>query len=858
MIAGSHGSFNKRKSQCLKKCVNFYRAPSDKLDEDLVGGVDEDPVGGGIVTRITNIRGFSLIEAMVTVVIVSVMALGSATLMSDMARESARYRRSLARTNFEQNFVALYQKSNLCSCNLGSTTPISVPDTGVVAVPGLKSGCAPASYDTYDASVAGGFPVDTNLKIGSITVSNPQLISGNDYLATATITYVDSPNFGSLKAGQYLFLFTKTAAAGPPYVVSSCTMGGAISSSGSGSGWTLSGNTGTNPASDFMGTSDDTDVIFKRNSILGAAIRTTASSFGINALPSSTGSSNAAFGVNALNGNTTGSFNVGIGANAGGLGTDAIKQDVGDSNTYIGANSGPLSSGLRNATAIGANAKVGASNSLVLGGTLTDAVNVGIGTTSPSSNLSFSGITAQTIAMERMPFGGIFGSSLNIKAGGAEIGTFDRTGGNLNLSSGISTGTAGSSINFQTATPQGSSSATDNTPSVKMTILGSGNVGIGTTTPTELFELRPPVTPDPVKGKGIYIRTQNGPMDGAGGDFKVVLGGGDSNVGSSGAFSIENAMLSTKPSTLLRVNAMPYNSGNTVTNKNGAGFFRVYVQNDTANSPAQVSIGSEAIVQGLGTAGTTDMGTFIGSDNTAMTWGGGANTLIGTRGNAGAATAVGIATNAYGGYFSVLMGAGSFTNSYGVYTGTIEGLNKWSVYASDAAAPSYFAGRVGVGVTAPTEKLHVVGNLRVQGATDCILGNGAGGTNCSSDIRLKNNVKEIEDPLKKILSLRGVEFEWNQKSQSPGRHDIGVIAQDVEKVFPTAVIEDSSTGFKRVDYAVLVAPIIQAIKALSHQVAELFSSMSAQDREIASLKSRLEALESRLEKAETLSCRKEN
>ena len=44
-------------------------------------------------------------------------------------------------------------------------------------------------------------------------------------------------------------------------------------------------------------------------------------------------------------------------------------------------------------------------------------------------------------------------------------------------------------------------------------------------------------------------------------------------------------------------------------------------------------------------------------------------------------------------------------------------------------------GNVGIGTTAPSEKLHVVGNLRVQGSTDCTLGNGAGGTNCSSDIR---------------------------------------------------------------------------------------------------------------------------
>ena len=145
-------------------------------------------------------------------------------------------------------------------------------------------------------------------------------------------------------------------------------------------------------------------------------------------------------------------------------------------------------------------------------------------------------------------------------------------------------------------------------------------------------------------------------------------------------------------------------------------------------------------------------------------------------------------------------------------------------------------GNVGVGTTSPSARLHVAGNLRVQGSTDCTLGNGAGGTNCSSDIRLKSNLTEIENSLEKILSLRGVEFNWNEKSQSPGRHDIGVIAQDVEKVFPTAVMEDPQSGYKKVDYAVLVAPVIQSLKALNQRVLYLFSTSKNHSEDIANLK----------------------
>jgi trimeric autotransporter adhesin len=150
-------------------------------------------------------------------------------------------------------------------------------------------------------------------------------------------------------------------------------------------------------------------------------------------------------------------------------------------------------------------------------------------------------------------------------------------------------------------------------------------------------------------------------------------------------------------------------------------------------------------------------------------------------------------------------------------------------------------GRVGIGTTIPTEMLHVLGNLRVQGLTDCTLGTGSGGTNCTSDIRLKENIRNIENPIEKILSLRGVEFDWNNKSQSPGQHAIGVIAQDVEKVFPTSVMEDQSTGYKKVDYAVLVAPLIEAFKNLHSQFELLFNASEIHEREIASIKAVAEA-----------------
>ena len=109
---------------------------------------------------------------------------------------------------------------------------------------------------------------------------------------------------------------------------------------------------------------------------------------GYNAMYISTsGRSNTAIGTSALT-STTGNYNTAIGNNVGGSNT------TGSNNTFLGTNANPSSGALTNATAIGYNAIVGASNSLVLGGTGANAVNVGIGTTTPMALLHINSGTA--------------------------------------------------------------------------------------------------------------------------------------------------------------------------------------------------------------------------------------------------------------------------------------------------------------------------------------------------------------------------------------------------------------------------------------------------------------------------------
>ena len=82
-------------------------------------------------------------------------------------------------------------------------------------------------------------------------------------------------------------------------------------------GWGLKGNAGTDAATNFIGTTDDNDVIFKRNNVKSGRIGLLNTSFGTDALnPLSTGINNTAIGRGALFSNTSGVQNTAIGVNA--------------------------------------------------------------------------------------------------------------------------------------------------------------------------------------------------------------------------------------------------------------------------------------------------------------------------------------------------------------------------------------------------------------------------------------------------------------------------------------------------------------------------------------------------------------
>ncbi|MDE1465770.1 tail fiber domain-containing protein [Spartinivicinus poritis] len=98
-----------------------------------------------------------------------------------------------------------------------------------------------------------------------------------------------------------------------------------------------------------------------------------------------------------------------------------------------------------------------------------------------------------------------------------------------------------------------------------------------------------------------------------------------------------------------------------------------------------------------------------------------------------------------------------------------------------------------------------------------------------SDKSLKQNTAQVDKALEKVAKLKGVTLEWKSPSETdielfPQGKDIGVIAQDVEKVFPELVHNvkvtdknDAEVTLKEVNYAGLVSVLIEAMKELKKE-----------------------------------------
>ena len=170
-------------------------------------------------------------------------------------------------------------------------------------------------------------------------------------------------------------------------------------------------------------------------------------------------------------------------------------------------------------------------------------------------------------------------------------------------------------------------------------------------------------------------------------------------------------------------------------------------------------------------------------------------------------------TGIYGyGSSNGVYGVGTSFGIYGSASGAGKGVGAVSATGYDfygEGPKSYFAGNVGIGKTNPAQKLDVTGNGIFSGSVT------ANSFLYSSDKSLKTNIQPLQDSLSKVQQLQGVSFDW----KLTGDKSIGLIAQDVEKVFPELV--SGAEGSKAVAYGNIVAVLVEAIKEQQKQIEEL-------------------------------------
>ena len=209
--------------------------------------------------------------------------------------------------------------------------------------------------------------------------------------------------------------------------------------------------------------------------------------------------------------------------------------------------------------------------------------------------------------------------------------------------------------------------------------------------------------------------------------------------------------------------------------------------------------------------------------------------------------------------------------------------NRMFMKMKQANGDTFFGGRVGIGGLPPGGKLHVSSDpafpqitfddqatrtwgIGVSATQFVIIDVNTGATHFGidtsgvvsgthgvyhppSDGRLKKDVVTIPNALARVLRLRGINFKWKDSHIKGDSLRIGMIAQEVEKVFPESVhTADDGMKTKAVEYPFLVAALVEAIKELDGIVKQKDAELGAQRRRIGTVESRLAALEARLQK----------
>lgn len=401
--------------------------------------------------------------------------------------------------------------------------------------------------------------------------------------------------------------------------------------------------------------------------------------------------------------------------------------------------------------------------------TINAAGNVGVGTAAPSSKLH---ITSGTLLIQN---GGAATPNDQI------IFNYSTGGFPSSISTNSSGGAAGNSMRFNVFNGGG--------PSTVMTLVGTGDVGIGTTTPSAKLAITGTAGTGDIFRIASSTNTSLLSVDytgaltlGAGSAASPIIKlGGSTN---TGIFQAGSGMIS-------------FSSG-------GSELFRV---------------SSGSIVYNFASSFIMGNGTKIGF-----------NTSPDIYLARSSASALEINNGTTGVWRDLIVRNLSFGTTSTSTTLTLQGeAGKDLISVASSTGTSLLtmtqAGNLGIGTTTPDQALVVVGSIRstslLGGATNLTTDANGNIIRDPSDVRLKDNVVAIdsEEALDKVLALRGVTFDWKDKDRFGAQTEVGFIAQEVQGVLPEAV--SSGGDYLSLSVRPIVAMLVEAVKSLAKKISLL-------------------------------------
>ena len=226
------------------------------------------------------------------------------------------------------------------------------------------------------------------------------------------------------------------------------------------------------------------------------------------------------------------------------------------------------------------------------------------------------------------------------------------------------------------------------------------------------------------------------------------------------------------------------------------------------------NIGSYSTAMGGNTIASGAYSTAMGVDTTAS---GNYSTALGGSSIASASysTAMGKNTTASG-YASTAMGRsskamGDYSTAMGMNT-IASGIGSTAIGNNSKAVGTYsFA----INLSSATGPDVPANTFQISGATT--IGGNVAWTS-PSDIRLKTDIKQIYNPLQKVLNLSGVCYSYKDR---PEKSNLGFIAQEVQKVCPELVEYDELNDIYSIKESSFTAVIVEAIKEQNNLINNL-------------------------------------